>query len=84
MMMILKILQQKNSHKSSIKKIPTLMARLHLRSSRLLPSLFLPLRYKHPPCQDPLLLDHHLLHPYDLLDHLLAFLRVHLQGLLHS
>lgn len=84
MKMILMILQQKSSHKNSIKKIPILMAHLHLLSSRLLHSLFLLLRYKHLPCQDLLLLDHHLLHPYGLLDHLQAFLLDHLQGLLHS
>lgn len=84
MKMILMILQQKSSHKNSIKKIPILMARLHLLSSRLLHSLFRLLRYKHLPCQDPLLWDHHLLHPYGLLGHLQAFLPDHLQGLLRS
>ncbi|XP_043451387.1 WW domain-binding protein 11-like [Prionailurus bengalensis] len=43
-----------------------------LHSSKLPRSLFLLLRYKHLPCQDHLLLDHHLLHLYSHLDHLLG------------
>lgn len=81
----LTILKQKSNRKSSIKKIPTLMAPLlPLPSSRLLHSPFLLLRYRHLPCQDHHLLDHHLPLPCGLLDHLQAFLLGHLQGLLHS
>lgn len=85
MKMILMILKQKSSHKNSIKRTLFLTAHLLLlHSSKLLHSLFLLLRYKHPPCQDHLLLDHHLLHLYGHLDHLQAFLLDHLQELLHS
>lgn len=83
--MTLMILKQRSSHKSSIKRIPTLMAHLlPLHSSRLLHSLFLLLRYKHLPCQDHHLLGHRLPHPYGLLDPLQAFLLGLLLGLLHS
>lgn len=79
------ILKQRNNRRSSIKTMPTLTARLQpLPSSRLLHSLLLLLRYKPLPCQDHHLLDHHLPHPYGLLDHLQAFLLGRLQGLLHS
>lgn len=43
-----------------------------------------PSQIQAPPCQDHLLLDHHLLHLYGHLDHLQAFLLDHLQELLHS
>lgn len=84
-MTTLMTLKQRSHRRSSIKRIPTLMAHLPpLHSNRPLHSLFLLLRYKHLPCQDHHLLDHHLPHPYGLLDHLQVFLLGHLQGLLHS
>jgi hypothetical protein len=78
--MILMTLRQKSSHRNSIKKILILTTQLLLlHSSRLPHNLFLLLRYKHLPCQDHHLLDHHLLHLYGLLGHLQAFLLGHLQ-----
>ena len=83
-MKIRMILKQKSNHRNSIRGHLSLMARLQLPSSKPLHSLFLHLRYKHPPCQDHLRLDRHLLHLYSHLDHLQAFLLDHLQELLHS
>lgn len=79
--MIQMIPKKKSNRKSNMKKILTLMAHLlPLHSSRLLlHSPFLLLRYKHLSCQDHHVLDHHLLHPYGLLDHLQAFLLGRLQ-----
>ena len=62
--------QSQKQHKEE-----SLMARLQLPSSKPLHSLFLHLRYKHPPCQDHLHLDRHLLHLYSHLDHLQELLR---------
>lgn len=83
-MKIQMILKQKSNHRNSIRRNLSLMARLQLPSSKPLHSLFLHLRYKHPPCQDHLRLDRHLLHLYGHLDHLQAFLLDHLQELLRS